>query len=210
MARLQSFIVLTLVGGLLVVLPTAIFILLLQWLFMTVTDFIQPLTDLLTERTQLQELLADLAVLGMILIGCFSIGLLVKTRVGNWLHAWVDTGLARFAPGYTTIRDLIVQFLGGGEQASLLNGQVALVALYPNSDLRVTAIVTAEWPGGYTVFVPTAPVPTSGMVYHLNADSVTLRPDLGVDQAMKTVIACGAGSQQLITPAGQTETAPAH
>ena len=66
------------------------------------------------------------------------------------------------------------------------------------SELLVTAIVTAKHQRGFTVFVPTAPVPTSGIVYHVPAESVQLMPDVSVEQAMKTVIACGAGSQSLL------------
>ncbi len=171
---------------------------LFQWLFAWVTDVIQPLTNILTSRADIRELMADVIVL-LILIGvCFGIGLLIKTGLGGWLHRWLDRGLAKFAPGYSTIRDIVVQFVGGSDEASILSGQVALVQLYSGNDLWVTAIVTAEHSFGYTVFVPTAPIPTSGMVYHLPASNVQLMPDISVEQAMKTVIACGAGSQLVI------------
>ncbi len=198
MKKLRSFIALTFLGGITVVLPIAILMILFQWLFAWVTDVIQPLTNILTSRADIRELMADVIVL-LILIGvCFGIGLLIKTGLGGWLHRWLDRGLAKFAPGYSTIRDIVVQFVGGSDEASILSGQVALVQLYSGNDLWVTAIVTAEHSFGYTVFVPTAPIPTSGMVYHLPASNVQLMPDISVEQAMKTVIACGAGSQLVI------------
>lgn len=198
MKKLRSFIALTFLGGITVVLPIAILMILFQWLFAWVTDVIQPLTNILTSRADIRELMADVIVL-LILIGvCFGIGLLIKTGLGGWLHRWLDRGLAKFAPGYSTIRDIVVQFVGGSDEASILSGQVALVQLYSGNDLWVTAIVTAEHSFGYTVFVPTAPIPTSGMVYHLPASNVQLMPNISVEQAMKTVIACGAGSQLVI------------
>lgn len=168
---------------------------LFQWLFALITDVIQPLTNILTSRADIRELMADATVLLLLVSVCFGIGLLIKTGLGGWLHRWLDKGLAKFAPGYSTIRDIVVQFVGGSDEASILNGQVALVQLYGDHELWVTAIVTAEHSFGYTVFVPTAPMPTSGMVYHLPASNVQLLPDVSVEQAMKTVIACGAGSQ---------------
>ncbi|NIB44377.1 DUF502 domain-containing protein [Pseudomaricurvus alkylphenolicus] len=199
MGKLRSFIALTFLGGITVVLPIAILMILFQWLFALVTDFIQPLTDLLTSRSEMRELLADGLVLILLLGLCFSVGLLIKTGVGRWLHYWLDKGLARFAPGYSTIRDIVVQFIGGSEATSLLAGEVALVKLYgEDSELQVTGIVTARHGDRVTVFVPTAPVPTSGMVYHVPENCVTLLPDISVEQAMKTVIACGAGSQTLL------------
>lgn len=198
MTRLKSFMALTLLGGLTVVLPMAILMILFQWLFGLVTNVIQPLSDMLTSRADMRELMADVIVLLLLLGLCFSVGLLVKTGLGAWLHRWVDKGLARFAPGYSTIRDVVAQFVGGSEENSWMRGQVALVQLYADSPLLVTGIVTAQHPFGYTVFVPTAPVPTSGMVYHVPVTSVTLLPEISVEQAIKTVIGCGAGSQSLL------------
>lgn len=199
MQRLKSFIGLTLLGGITVVLPIAILMLLFQWLFDLITDFIQPLSDMLTSRADIADMVADVVVILIVLALCFTVGLLVKTSVGRWLHHWMDTGLAKFAPGYSTIRDIVVQFVGGNEEHSLLNGQVALVKLYGDTcDLQVTGIVTSKYDGGYTVFVPTAPVPTSGMVYHVPMEYVTLLPEVSVEQALRTVIACGAGSQPFL------------
>lgn len=201
MKKLQSFIALTFLGGITVVLPIAILMILFQWLFALVTDVIQPLTNILTSRADMRELMADGIVLLLLISVCFGIGLLIKTGVGAWVHRWLDKGLAKFAPGYSTIRDVVVQFVGGSEETSILSGQVALVRLYQDSQLLVTAIVTAQHQYGYTVFVPTAPVPTSGMVYHLPSASVQLLPDISVEQAMKTVIGCGAGSQAIVETA---------
>ena len=198
MKRLRSFIALTFLGGITVVLPIAILMILFQWLFALVTDVIQPLTNILTSRADIRELMADAIVVLLLISICFGIGLLIKTGIGGWLHRWLDKGLAKFAPGYSTIRDIVVQFVGGRDQSSIFGVQVALVQLYSASDLWVTAIVTAEHDFGYTVFVPTAPIPTSGMVYHLPPANVQLLPDVSVEQAMKTVIACGAGSQLVV------------
>ena len=75
-------------------------------------------------------------------------------------------------------------------------GEVARVWLYGRDlDVSVTALVTSRHPNGQlTVFVPTGPNPTSGFIYHVSAELVELRPDIGVDQLMKTVLSCGAGS----------------
>lgn len=204
MTRLKSFFTLTLLGGITVVLPIAIFVLLFRWLFRMVTGVIQPATDWIITRADMRELMADLVVVALIVGTCFLVGLLVKTGVGRWLHQWVDAGLARIAPGYSTIREIVTQFLGGDGNASLLNGQVALAKIFgADSDVRITGIVTAEHENGdYTVFVPTAPMPTSGMVYHLPRHCVQLLPEVTVESAMRTVIACGAGSQLLTGGSG--------
>ncbi len=204
MKRIQSFFYLTLLGGLAVVLPIAILVVIFDWLFQLVTSTIQPMTDWVSARAGLREVVAHLMVVVIILGTCFLVGLLVKTSVGRWLHQWMDKVLTVLAPGYKTIREIVVQFLGGDRDNSLLNGQVARVKIFgPQSPVTVTSIVTAKHDNGdFTVFVPTAPIPTSGIVYHLPAECVELLPHVSVETAMRTVIACGAGSQELTRGVG--------
>jgi uncharacterized membrane protein len=52
--------------------------------------------------------------------------------------------------------------------------------------------------GSYTVFMPTGPNPTSGLIYHLEGQYVHL-VDIPVQDAMRTIISCGAGSEKLIS-----------
>jgi uncharacterized membrane protein len=47
------------------------------------------------------------------------------------------------------------------------------------------------------VFVPTGPNPTSGNIYHLPGDRVR-SVDVPVDQAMRAIISCGAGSTAMV------------
>ena len=206
MSKIKSFLGLTLLGGIAVVLPIAILVVLFRWLFALVTGFIQPLSDLLISEAGIQSLVADLLVVVVSLGLCFTIGLLVKTGLGRWLHYWLDTGLVKFAPGYRTIRDLVMQFMGGDSETSLLRGQVALVRLYGDvSEIWVTCIITARYGDICTVFAPTAPVPTSGMVYHVPSKYVQMLPNVTVEQAMKTVIGCGSGSQTILKTAEEQQ-----
>ena len=199
MKKLKSFLLLTLLGGVTVVLPIVIFGFLFHWLFNLTRDLIAPLVRAVIYRTDVGESLAALIVIGLILAICFAIGLLIKTSIGAWLHARLDRVLVKLAPGYKTIRELVDQFLGD-DQASLFSGEVALARIYgPDNPVTVTAIVTARHDNGYfTLFVPTAPVPTSGITYHLPPECVELKPELSVEAAMRTVIACGSGSQILL------------
>lgn len=200
MERVRSFVTLTLLGGLMVVLPIALLAMIFVWLFGTISDLISPLTGLLQQETALNEFVAFLVVFGIILGVCFVVGLLIKTRLGGWLHGHLDGWLAKLAPGYRTIREIVSQLLGGSSEDSLLKGQAALAKVFgPDSPVTVTAIVTSRHPdGAFTVFVPTAPIPTSGMTYHLPADCVQILPHVTVEEAMRTIISCGSGSAEML------------
>ncbi|MFA0811767.1 DUF502 domain-containing protein [Microbulbifer epialgicus] len=199
MTRVKTFVTLTLLGGLAVVLPIAIFVLLFQWLFGQISEIVAPAVVWLEAHTEFKDTLARLVVIALILSSCFLIGLLVKTSIGHWLHHHVDHWLGRLAPGYSTIKDLVLQFIGGGGEG-VLSGPVARVRIHgADNPLAVTAIVTSQHASGdMTVYVPTAPVPTSGFVFHVPAECVEILPGVTVEAAMKTIVACGAGSANLL------------
>lgn len=196
---MRSFIGLTFLGGFMVVLPLVIFISLLYWLLGLLRSIIRPMSDWLTTWTAIAHFAADLLVIGLLLSLFFVIGLLVRTRMGSWARELMDYWLGKLAPGYNTIREVVMQLIGGEGNTSLLNGQVCRAYLMGRMHgVSVTGIVTEIHANGdYTVYVPTAPIPTSGFVYHLSADCVDILPHVGVETAMRTVIACGIGSRIL-------------
>lgn len=203
MKRMRSYIGLTLLGGFMVVLPFAIFLFLLDWLFGLITTVISPLSNLLTDRTPIAKYAADLLGIAILLVLFFVVGLVIRTKLGSVLHDLIDEWLTKLAPGYKTIREVVMQFLGGEGNTSLLKGQVCRAYLMGRAaGVSVTGVVTARHINGdYTVYVPTAPIPTSGFVYHLSAECVDMLPHISVETAMRTVIACGSGSQIISEPA---------
>jgi uncharacterized membrane protein len=90
--------------------------------------------------------------------------------------------------------------LGAGQGTGALRGEVALVRLNgPQSPVSQIAIVTARHAdGSFTVYVPTAPLPTQGFVYHLRPEVVELHPEIGFEAAMRVVLACGSGAADLL------------
>jgi uncharacterized membrane protein len=194
MQKVKSFIKTTLLGGLVVILPVTIIVAVFRWLIVKVTNWIQPLTNLILAKSDMREFLADLIVITVIVLFCFIIGLLMKTAVVRWLFERLETRVLKVAPGYNLVKETINQFLGRKKSPF---SSVALVRIFENQTL-CTAFVTDEHPdGSYTVFVPTGPNPTSGQIFHLQKEYV--HPvDVGVDETMRSILSCGAGSSPLI------------
>lgn len=203
MGKPRSFAKRALIGGLLVILPIAILAFFFRWLFRLTTDLLAPVSTLLINRYDLPQLTADALTLIIIILLCFIVGTLVSTKIGRWTHGFFEKHLERFAPGYRMVKEIVNQFLGGKNSSPFNQGQVAKVKLFgAHIETTVTALVTSQHEDGYfTVFVPTGPNPTSGMIYHLPADQVELLPDIKVDSAMRTIISCGAGSDELFNQA---------
>lgn len=194
--RIRAAIKTSLVGGLVVILPIAILALVFRWIFKQITDAIQPLTNEAVAVYGVPEIAGDMIVVAIILLCCFLVGLVVKTSVGRYLHRIFDGWLQQLAPGYRMIKEVVVQIFGDKENSPFSNGQVARVRIFGlECPTEVTALVTDKGNNGVcTIFMPTGPNPTSGNIYHVHESQVTLCPNVKMDSAMRTVIACGAGS----------------
>lgn len=200
MKKVNKVLKTTLFGGLVVILPVAILAFFLRWLFILVTDMIQPLTDFMSAVYPVSELVADGMVVLVIALSCFLVGIVVQTQAGKWLHQVFDGILQQVAPGYRLVKEVVVQIFGKSGESPFASGMVARVRLFGvDCPTEVTALVTDqdEVNGVYTIFMPTGPNPTSGNIYHVKEDQVTLCPDVKIDSAMRTVIACGAGTSNL-------------
>jgi len=199
MDRFKKFFRASFIGGIVVLLPIVIFIAAFRWLVGAVTNLIQPMTNILVLGRGMPEVVADLIVFLLIVLICFAIGSLVSTGGGRYLHGRFDQYLVRLAPGYKLIREIVLQFFGDEQNSPFANGEIARARIFGNeAGTEVTAIVTSRHADGtLTVFVPTGPNPTSGNMYHLPPAQVTLVPEASLEDAMRTIIACGAGSASL-------------
>ena len=194
MNRMKSLIKTSFLGGLTVILPVAILVFVFKWVFGVVARVIQPLTNLILIKSNLREIMADLLALAIIITVCFIVGVIVKTQIGRFIHTSLENSILKFAPGYSLIKETIMQFLGRKKTPF---SSVALVQVFGNETM-LTAFVTDEHSdGSYTVFVPTGPNPTSGNIYHLESRFVH-QVDVPVEDAMRSIISCGAGSAMLI------------
>lgn len=192
--KLKNFIKTSLLGGVGVIFPTALLLIVFSWVFQWVGGIIEPLTRIIVAKSNMQEILANILVIGAIVAACFFIGIFVKTRVGSYIHMLVEKLLGRWIPGYKFSTKTFQQLFG---ERSTVYSSVALVKPFGN-DTLMTGFITDEHPdGSCSVFVPTGPNPTSGNIFHL-PPSYVYRADVPVEEAMKSVLACGAGSKILM------------
>lgn len=203
MSAMSRFIKTTLLGGLVVILPVTIILFVFRWLYLKITGWIQPLTNMVLTKTQLAEYLADFIVIGLILIFCFLVGVIVKTSVGRFIHGKLESTVLKFAPGYSLVKETLNQFLGRSKSPF---SRVALVRIFENQSLATAFVTDRHNDGSYTVFIPTGPNPTSGQIYHLQKKFVHL-VDVSIEDTMRSIISCGAGSSKLIQALAQSQPA---
>lgn len=194
MEKIRTFIKSTILGGVIVVLPIAILAFIINWIVNSATDLIQPVTDFLKDNLHLPEFVDVIIIVIAVIIILFLLGTFVRVRLGGMLLRYIEGKIFNKAPGYSTIREIIVQLLGTERKPF---SSVALAQPF-GSDTLVTAFITEEHAdGSYTVFVPNVPNPMSGNIFHLKAKYVH-HIDVPVEEVLRSFIGFGTGSKNII------------
>lgn len=201
MGRLKQFIKTTFVGGFLIVLPIMILLIVLNWIFQSLTAYIRPITNLLIETAQVNEFVASFFAVFLIVLVFFLVGLIVKTKMGKVSVAAFENRFLSKIFGYRIIKETVLQIFG--EEKNVFKA-VALVKLFGNETLMTSFVTDEHSDGSYTVFIPSGPAPTAGFVYHVQKEQITI-VDVPVDQALRTILSLGAGSRKLIEQFNSTK-----
>lgn len=192
MENFKTFFKTSILGGLVVILPVAIFFIAAKWLFGVIVSIVKPLTGWIMTDSAVFEFFLDVFAIGLMVMICFAVGVFVRTKLGKWFYETIEEKLFKLVPGYSLIKDTVLSFIGNKKAPF---SSVVLVQLFEN-DVLATAFVTDRHDDRVTVFVPTGPNPTSGLIYHVKNEYVH-EVDISVEQAMRSIISCGAGTEKL-------------
>jgi uncharacterized membrane protein len=197
MKYVREFVINTVVGGVLVLLPIYLAVLLLLKGMQAVVGLVRPLAAVLPEWVPAENVLS----LVVLLIVCFIVGLVARTRVGRGIRERMETSFFGRLPGYALFRSLTQRLAGESDE------NVWKPALVEIEDALVPAFIIEELDDGrFTVFVPSVPTPLAGAVYILSRERV--HPiDIPFTQAIKSISRWGSGSKELV--AAMKKQAPA-
>jgi uncharacterized membrane protein len=178
----------TFFGGLLVVVPLYLSVLLLLKAMQSVVGLVRPVAMLLPEWLPAEHALSLL----LVIILCFLIGAAVRTPAGRAIRERIEKSLFERIPGYALLRSLTQRIAGKDEERAW---KPALVEI---EEALVPAFIIEELDDGrFTVFVPSVPTPFAGAVYVLAPERV--HPlDVPFTQALQSVSRWGSGSKELV------------
>jgi uncharacterized membrane protein len=190
----REFLANVLVGGLLIVLPIYLAVLVLLKGMQSAAALLRPLTVLFPAW-----LPAGLLSLALVLVVCFLIGIAVRTRVGRILRERVERSLFERLPGYALFRSLTQRLAGEGQEGAW---KPALVEI---EEALVPAFIIEELEDGrFTVFVPSVPTPFAGAVYILSRERVHAL-DVPFTQGIRSISRWGSGSKDLVAAMTKAE-----
>jgi uncharacterized membrane protein len=174
----------TIIGGLLIVLPIYLSILLLAKTLSGILALLSPVTAVIPAGAQFRQIFALLIVLAV----CLVAGLVVRTGVGLRVKNAFERSVLEKIPGYSLVRGL-AERLGGDDAKGTF--QPALVEL--EDALSLGFIIEELEDGRYTVLVPSVPTPAAGSVFILPRERV--HPlDVPFTQAVTVISKWGAGA----------------
>jgi len=178
----------TFFGGLLVVVPLYLSVLLLLKAMQSVVGLVRPIAMLLPEWFPAEHALSLL----LVIILCFLIGAAVRTPAGRAIRERIEKSLFERIPGYALLRSLTQRIAGKDEERAW---KPALVEI---EEALVPAFIIEELDDGrFTVFVPSVPTPFAGAVYVLAPERV--HPlDVPFTQALQSISRWGSGSKELV------------
>lgn len=192
--RFRNFLRTTLIGGVVALAPLTLIILLFRWVISIIGRNLTPVVEAFLkdpDPNPFFKFALYVITFTAILIFFFIIGLIVRTRLYRFISKAEDLYLQKI-PGYKLAKETVQQFFG--KNRSFFK-EVVLVDIFSTGAL-MTGFITDDQGEIVTVFVPTGPNPTSGNIYHLNKDKV-MKTGASVDNGMKSIISCGAGSAEL-------------
>jgi uncharacterized membrane protein len=192
MSGLHHYLRAALIGGVVVVLPLFVFANLLLWMARWIGAKIAPVAEFAQAHLGMPFWSAQAVTITAILAACSILGAFVSTRFGNRAFNWIERNTVDRVPGYRPVKE-IVSYLGKRDQNPF--SRPVLVTVGPG--LKFTGFLADEGPAGTTVFVPTGPNPTTGLIVHVEPAQLERLPVPGSD-ALKTILACGAGSHRLL------------
>jgi uncharacterized membrane protein len=163
MKTLAEFVKTTLIGGVLIILPIYIAVLLLAKMVNGLLALLAPVTAQIPAGVEFRQVMAILVLVAI----CFVVGLLVRTGPGLRVKNAFERTVLEKLPTYTFLRGLAKRLAGHSEEHTL---EPALVEI---EEALVPALIVEELEdGSYTVLVPSAPTPMAGSIYILPRDRV--------------------------------------
>jgi len=184
----REFVTSTVIGGLFVLVPLYLAVLLLLKGMKSVGSLVRPFSALLPDWIPAEDLFS----LALVLALCFLVGAAVRTRPGRAVRERMEVVFFERLPGYGLLRSLTQRLAGNTGDAAWTPALVEI------EGALVPAFIIEELDDGrFTIFVPSVPTPLAGAVYVLSRERVHAL-DVPFTQAIRSISRWGSGTKDLV------------
>lgn len=188
MTFIRRFVVSAFMGGLLVLLPLYLSILLILKVVDGILALVRPAASVLPEWMPYPRLLAIAALV----VACVVLGIALRVSAARLFRDHLERWLLEKLPGYALFRSVTQRFTGASHarewKPALAEIDDGLVPVFIVEEVDARRV---------TVFVPSAPTPLAGSVRVLAIERV--HPiDVTFTQAVKAISQWGSGTRELV------------
>ena len=188
MKRFLALLKSTLLGGLIVMLPAWLAVLLVLKALAHLQIFVKPIGSHLPRANAHRKIITILVLFAL----CFLVGIAIRTAIGARAKCLAKHAVLEKIPGYTTLRGFAAQLADQNPSASF---QPALVEI---EEALVPGFIVEQHSGNRsTVFLPSVPTPMAGAVYIIDNRRVH-RLDIPAVAVLQCISKWGGGSDKLV------------
>lgn len=191
----------TLRGGFGVVLPTFGMFYILYLILSFIMTLLSPITGMLTRYLYLPEFLVNIFSAFLIFALCFICGVVLKTKIGKFSFFFYEKVLKKLKiyKLFNIIKEIYDQFFEKKQKAF---SESVVCYPYGRKNAAFSGLISSRWEKDgisyYSVFIPTCPNFTSGLLKHIRVENVDILDNISTDKMMRTIIACGVGTNEII------------
>lgn len=191
----------SLLQGFLILLPLTIILIIMSIVFNFIFGIVAPLSAALDPGSEKPHWIINVLSLGIFCAFIFLIGLLVRNKIGKVYFKSFEKKYLTKIPLYNLIHQTVYQFVG---LKKLPFSEVVLLDPF-RSGTMMTGFITDQIDEKlYTIFVPTAPNPTNGNIYHVPKELITFL-SVTTQDAMRTVMGMGTGTADMLSGLDMSE-----
>jgi len=189
MKALIEFLKTTLIGGLLIVVPTYLTVLLLAKALGGMVRLLGPVVALLPQGV---HRFGQILAIVLAVLVCFMLGLVARTRIGRRAIETFERRVLERMPGFALLRSIVRRVSGSSDDAQF---QPVLVEI--EEALTPAFIVEELGDDRFVVLVPSVPTPAAGSLYVRPRQRVHW-VDVPITEAIAVITRWGAGTSKLL------------
>jgi uncharacterized membrane protein len=187
---LVEFLKTTLIGGLLIVVPVYLTVLLLGKALKGMIALLGPIVALFPESL---HHFAQIIAIALVVVVCFMLGLIARTELGRRAIAAFEQRVLERMPGFAMVRSVVRRVSGSSDDA-----QFQPVLVETDEETLTPGFIVEELDDDrLVVLVPSVPTPAAGSLYILPRQRVNW-VDVPVTEAIGVITRWGSGTSKLL------------
>jgi uncharacterized membrane protein len=187
---LVEFLKTTLIGGLLIVVPVYLTVLLLGKALKGMVALLGPIVALFPESL---HHFAQIIAIALVVVVCFMLGLIARTGLGRRAIAAFEQRELERMPGFAMVRSVVRRVSGSSDDA-----QFQPVLVETDEETLTPGFIVEELDDHrLVVLVPSVPTPAAGSLYIMPRQRVHW-VDVPVTEAIGVITRWGSGTSKLV------------